>query len=318
MSVKVAINGFGRIGRAFFKLASRNSQIQIVAINDLADKETLQYLLEHDSVYGFFKADFSNIELLQEKNPENLPWGKLNVDIVVESTGRFTTKELAEKHIKAGAKKVVISAPSDDAHTVLVGVNSSQDTTVTSNASCTTNAASPVLKIIEDAFGIEEAMLTTIHSYTASQSLVDSANKKDLRRGRAAALNIIPTSTGAAKATAKAHEYLKGKFEGVAVRVPTPSGSLADLTILLKRFSNKEEVNQVLKDAANLERWKKVFAVTEESVVSTDIIGRPKAAIADLQMTRVTGRLAKIMVWYDNEIGYASSLLLHVLSVAGK
>ncbi len=318
MSVKVAINGFGRIGRAFFKLASRNSQIQIVAINDLADKETLQYLLEHDSVYGFFKADFSNIEFLQEKNPENLPWEKLNVDVVVECTGRFTTKELAEKHIKAGAKKVVISAPSDDAHTVLVGVNSSQDTTVTSNASCTTNAASPVLKIIEDAFGIEEAMLTTIHSYTASQSLVDSANKKDLRRGRAAALNIIPTSTGAAKATAKAHEYLKGKFEGIAVRVPTPSGSLADLTILLKRFSNKEEVNQVLRDAANLERWKNVFAVTEESVVSTDIIGRPKAAIADLQMTRVTGRLAKIMVWYDNEIGYASSLLLHVLSVAGK
>ncbi len=318
MSVKVAINGFGRIGRAFFKLASRNSQVQIVAINDLADKETLQYLLEHDSVYGFFKADFSNVEFLQEKNPENLPWEKLNVDVVVECTGRFTTKELAEKHIKAGAKKVVISAPSDDAHTVLMGVNSAPDTSVTSNASCTTNAVSPVLKIIEDAFGVEEVMLTTIHSYTASQSLVDSANKKDLRRGRAAALNIIPTSTGAAKATAKAHEYLKDKFEGVAVRVPTPSGSLADLTILLKRFSNKEEVNEVLKEAANSSKWKQVFTVTEDDVVSTDIIGRPKAAIADLQMTRVTGRLAKIMVWYDNEIGYASSLLLHVLSVAGK
>jgi len=317
----IAINGFGRIGRAFFKLAAAREELEVVAINDLGDRANLEYLLAYDSVYGKTGQGIldrlSTVEFLQEKDPAKLPWGALDVDIVVESTGFFKEKEQAQMHIAAGAKRVVISAPSKDAATVLMGVNEEdlKNTPITCNASCTTNAGSPVIGILDETIGIEKAMLNTVHGYTATQRTVDGPSKKDPRRGRAAAINIIPTSTGAAVATTQVHEQLTDKFDGIALRVPVPAGSIADITFIAKRDTTVEEVNEVLIKAAGNARWSKVFAITNEPLVSTDIIGDTHASIADLGMTRVVGgNLVKVLAWYDNEVGYANALVEHVVA----
>ncbi len=323
--MRVAINGFGRIGRAFYKATHQSvhgKQIEVVAINDLGDKENLEYLLKYDSVYGKSDDDLSGIEFLQERDPVKLPWKDLDIDVVVECTGIFKTLELAQGHIDAGAKRVVISAPSSDATTVLMGVNEEQlnTCTISSNASCTTNAASPLVGILSEAIGIESAILNTVHGYTATQKTVDSPVRQaqgkpaDFRRGRAAGVNIIPTSTGAAVATTKAHTQLAGKFDGIAMRVPVPAGSIVDVTFVASKDTTVEEVNNALEGAAGSQRWGKIFAVTEEPLVSTDILGRAEASIADLSMTRVVGgKLVKVLAWYDNEVGYANSLVQHVI-----
>ena len=332
--IKVAINGFGRIGRAFFKLAMEKKEIEIVAINDLGDLENLAYLLKYDSVYhhhdfepvakdGKLCIGKKEIPYLSEKEPENLPWEELGVDVVIESTGFFTKYELSAKHLKAGAKRVVISAPAKDeapegidGATVLMGVNEDRLKTcqISSNGSCTTNAASPLIAILDEKVGIEKAMLNTVHGYTATQSLVDGPNKKDFRKGRAAAQNMIPTSTGAAIAVTKALPALNDKFDGIAVRVPVVAGSIADITFLAKKETSVEEINQILKEAEKDSRWKGVFKTTDEPVVSSDILEQPFAAIADLSMTRVVdGNLVKVMSWYDNEFGYTNTLVEHVI-----
>jgi len=331
--IRVAINGFGRIGRSFFRAAYSEEDIEIVAINDLGDLENLAYLLRYDTVYGNFPETVEvrentlvvagkEITFLSEREPGSLPWKDLDIDIVVESTGVFTGYEKSKPHLDAGAKRVVVSAPVKDeplagmnGATVLMGVNDDKLETcdISSNASCTTNAASPLIAILHEAIGIEKALLNTVHGYTASQSLVDAPSKKDFRRGRAAAVNIIPASTGAAIATTKAITELDGKFDGIALRVPVPIGSIVDVTFVTKRETSIEEVNAALKKAAEDERWKPVFAVTEEPIVSSDIIGRKQASIADLSFTRVAaGTLVKVLAWYDNEAGYTHALVAHV------
>ena len=328
--MKIAINGFGRIGRAFFRAvysqqltADSTSSVEVVAINDLGERENLEYLLRYDSVYRQADSEqltvyidaFKRLQFLQEKEPHKLPWKELGVDVVVESTGFFTTAEKAEAHLTAGAKRVVISAPSENAATVLMGINDDVLKTchISSNASCTTNAASPIIGILNEGIGIEKALLNTVHGYTATQKLVDGPSAKDPRKGRAAAINIIPTSTGAAAATTKAHTQLAGKFDGIALRVPVPAGSIADITFIAKKDTSVEEVNYVLEKAAANKRWKDVFTVTTEPLVSSDILGNSHASIADLSMTRVVGgNLVKVLAWYDNEVGYANALLAHV------
>ena len=330
--VRAAINGFGRIGRTFFRASHGRSEFKIVALNDLGSLENLAYLLKYDTIYG--RAPFSvkaengallaggkNISFMQEKELAKLPWKEMNIDIVVESTGVFTDPAKARGHIAAGAKRVVITAPAkgDGAETVLIGANEEKFKTgdISSNASCTTNAASPLIGILDEAIGIERAILSTTHGYTASQALVDAPKEKDWREGRAAAQNIVPTSTGAAKATTLAHPQLAGKFDGISMRVPIPAGSLVDVTFVAKRPTTVEEVNEALKEAAKSARWKRVFAVSEEPLVSSDIIGEPYGAIADLEMTRVVdGTLVKVLAWYDNEMGYAYTLVEHVAEVA--
>lgn len=326
---KVGINGFGRIGRCFFRAAhAAGAQFEIVGINDLGSLENLAYLLSYDTVYR--KAPFSvaiqngalivndkTVAFSQEKDLTKLPWKSLGVDIVVESTGVFTDPAKARAHIDAGARRVVISAPAkgDGAETILMGANEEKFATceVSSNASCTTNAASPLIGILDEAIGIERAILSTTHGYTASQSLVDGPKDKDWREGRAAAQNIVPTSTGAAKATALAYPQLAGKFDGISLRVPVPAGSMVDVTFVAKRATTAEEVNQALKAAAGDARWSPVFAVAEEPLVSSDIIGAPFGSIAQLDMTRVVdGTLVKVLAWYDNEMGYAHTLVRHV------
>lgn len=332
--VRVAINGFGRIGRGFTRAAHGRDGIEIVAINDLAPADNLAYLLKYDTVYG--RAKFSvaagkkaividgvNVPVLSEKDPANLPWKDMQVDIVVESTGFFTDAAKAHAHIDAGAKRVVITAPAkgEGAETILIGANEEKFGTcdITSNASCTTNAASPLIGVLDEALGIERALLNTTHAYTASQAIVDSVASDDFRRGRAGAANLGPSSTGAAKATALAYPQLKGKFDGIAVRVPVASGSIVDITFVPKRATTVEEVNDLLRKAAANDRWKRVFAVTEEPLVSSDILGLPYGAIADLAMTRVVdGTLVKVLAWYDNEMGYAHTLVEHVVEVAKK
>ncbi len=333
--IKVAINGLGRIGRSFLKASILNEQIQIVAVNDLASIENIAYLLKYDTVYGKSNLDIKvskdilvvngkNINFLSEKDPEKLPWKAMQIDVVIEATGKFTKFETAETHITAGAKRVVLTAPAKDdpkgpEHaTILVGINDEKlkDCRISSNASCTTNAGSPVLKILQEKIGIEKAILNTIHSYTSSQSMVDGPNQKNPRLGRAGALNMIPTSTGAAIATTKAITELSGKFDGVAIRVPTPAGSIADITFIASKNTTIEEVNKVLKDAARDKKWEGIFNVTEEPLVSSDIIGARYGAIADLGMTRVVdGNLVKVLSWYDNEVGYVYTLLAHVLKI---
>lgn len=331
---KIAINGLGRIGRAFLKIAIKRDELEIVAVNDLGDLENLAYLLRYDSAYGvndekietrngMLVINDKEIQFLQEPDPAKLPWGDLGIDIVVEATGVFAGYEKSKPHLDAGAKRVVISAPVKDeppaginGATILMGVNDDklQTCDISSNASCTTNASSPLIQILHEAIGVQKAMLNTVHGYTATQAIVDSPNKKDYRRGRAAAVNIIPTSTGAAKAVTKAVTDLDGKFDGIATRVPVVTGSIADVTFLAKRATSVEEVNDVLKKAAEDPRWGKVFAVTEDPIVSTDIIGNKYAALADLAMTRVVdGDLVKVMSWYDNEIGYTNALVEHVI-----
>ncbi|OGG57575.1 type I glyceraldehyde-3-phosphate dehydrogenase [Candidatus Kaiserbacteria bacterium RIFCSPHIGHO2_01_FULL_55_17] len=345
---RIAINGFGRIGRGFVRGmhpstgstalttgslgASGREGLELVAVNDLTSVESLAYLLKYDTVYGrapFEVAsgegkliiDGKDIPVTAEKDPTKLPWKDLGVDIVVESTGFFTDAQQAKAHITAGAKHVVITAPAkgEGAETILIGANEEKFGTcnITSNASCTTNAANPLIGVLDEALGIERALLNTTHAYTASQSLVDSVSKKDFREGRAAAQNLVPSSTGAAKATALAYPQLKGKFDGISVRVPVASGSIVDITFVPKRATTAEEVNDLLRKAAASDRWKRVFAVTEEPLVSSDILGLPYGAIADLLMTRVVdGTLVKVLAWYDNEMGYVHTLVEHVLEVA--
>ncbi|HEY0980012.1 MAG TPA: type I glyceraldehyde-3-phosphate dehydrogenase [Candidatus Paceibacterota bacterium] len=333
-TIKVAINGFGRIGRAFLKIAWERPEIEIVAVNDLGSIDSLAYLLKYDTVYRTWAHDVKvdgtdliiagkRVKFISEKDTTKLPWGDLGVDVVVESTGLFTSYDKAAFHIADGAKKVVISAPAkegDDAgvkgETILLGVNEEKFGTcdITSNASCTTNAASPLIGILNDAIGIEKALLNTVHGYTASQALVDGPSKKDLREGRAAAQNIVPSSTGAAIAVTKAYPELSGLFDGISIRVPVPAGSIVDVTFIAKRDTTAEEVNDILTKAAADPRWKGVFAVTTEPLVSSDILANSHASIADLAMTRVVGgNLVKVMGWYDNEYGYTYTLVDHVI-----
>ncbi|MEI7765005.1 MAG: type I glyceraldehyde-3-phosphate dehydrogenase [bacterium] len=332
-TIKVGINGFGRIGRAFLKIAWERPEIEIVAINDLGDVANMAYLLKHDTVYRTWNHDVSSdvqeiiidgkkIKVLAERDPAVLPWGALGVDVVVESTGLFTSYDKAQAHIVAGAKKVVISAPAKGesegvkGETILLAVNENKfgTTDITSNASCTTNAASPLIAILHGALGIEKAILNTVHGYTATQAIVDGPNKKDFREGRAAAQNIVPSSTGAAIAVTKAFPDLIGLFDGISIRVPVPAGSIVDITFISKKETTAEEVNEILKKAAKDEKWSKVFAVTEEDLVSSDILGESHASIADLKMTRVVGgNLVKVLGWYDNEMGYTYTLVDHVI-----
>ncbi len=329
--IRVAINGFGRIGRAFLRSAHGRKEIKVVAVNDLTSPENLAYLLKYDTVYGGapFSVDVKGrsliidgkeVPVISERDPAKLPWGEHKVDVVIESTGFFTDAEKAKAHIQAGAKRVVISAPGKgELDTVLIGANEDKFKTcgeVTSNASCTTNAASPLIGILSEALGIERALLNTTHAYTASQSIVDGPAEDDFRRGRAGAANLGPSSTGAAKATTLAYPELKGKFDGISVRVPVPAGSIVDITFVPKRPTTAEEVNDILRKAAFSAKWKRVFAVTEEPLVSSDILGLPFGAIADLAMTRVVdGTLVKVLAWYDNEMGYAHTLVEHTIEV---
>lgn len=338
--MKIAINGLGRIGRTFLKLAVERDDMTISAVNDLGDLENLAYLLRYDTANG--ASDFTveteeegdvkhlivngkKIRFLSMRNPEELPWGDFDIDLVLESTGLFAKYEDAAMHMKAGAKRVVISAPGKgeapegvNAGTVLMGVNEEafELNQVTSNASCTTNASSPLIQILKEAIGIEKAMLNTIHGYTSTQAIQDGPSKSDFRKGRAAAQNIIPTSTGAAVSVTKAITDLDGKFDGIAVRVPVIVGSIADITFVASRKTSVGEVNDALRKASEDERWKSVFTVTDEPLVSADIIGKRFASIADLGMTRVVdGDLVKVLAWYDNETGYTKSLLEHVAAV---
>jgi glyceraldehyde 3-phosphate dehydrogenase len=332
---RVAINGFGRIGRAFFRASWEDPDVEIVALNDLGVPENFAYLLKYDSVYRTFGPEVKvengqlvvggkAMHITSEKDPSKLPWGSLNIDVAIESTGVFDSYQMASAHLTAGAKRVVITAPVKDdpveggphGATVLMGVNEEKLSTcqITSNASCTTNAGSPLIAILDEKLGIEKALLNTTHAYTATQSIVDGPVKgPDFRRGRAAAQNMSPSSTGAAVAVTKAYEQLAGKFDGIAVRVPVVAGSLADITFVASRDTTAKEVNQLLEDAAKEERWKGIFTTTREHLVSSDIIGNPHASIADLAMTRVVGgNLVKVLAWYDNEMGYAYTLLRHV------
>ncbi len=333
---RIAINGFGRIGRAFFRMSFESDDIEVVAINDLGNLENLAYLLEYDTVYG--RAPYS-IQVVDEalivggrtigfssiKEPNELTWGAQTIDVVVESTGVFTSYEKAKVHLDAGAKRVVISAPVKDepdsgvtGATVLMGMNEEALSTCTmsSNASCTTNATSPLIGILHEAIGIEKAILNTVHAYTASQALVDGPSKKDFREGRAAAQNIVPSSTGAAIATTMVHTDLSGKFDGISIRVPVPVGSIVDVTFIAQRPTTVEEVNDALRAGAATDRWKNLFAVTDAPLVSSDIIGARHASIGDLAMTRVVdGNLVKVLAWYDNETSYTQTLVDHVRAV---
>lgn len=332
--IKVAINGFGRIGRAFFRIAKNIDEIEIVAINDIGDIENIAYLLKYDSVYGKSGFDISvkedalivdgeEIKFLSEKDPTKLPWRNFNIDIVVESTGIFASYEKSKMHLEAGAKRVVVSAPVKDApsediagRTILMGVNDEdlQNCDISSNGSCTTNAVSPIISILNENIGIEKAVLNTIHGYTATQNIVDGPNK-NFRRGRAGGINIIPSTTGATIAVVKAMPEFEEKFDGIALRVPVVLGSIADITFIAKKDTTVEEVNKILEDAAKETKWKGIFAITKEPIVSSDIIGDMHGAIADLSFTRVVGgNLVKILSWYDNETGYANTLVRHIIS----
>lgn len=324
MAIRVAINGAGRIGRAFYKLALKRPEIEIVAVNDLGNRENIEYLLKHDTVYGNWSGKF-DVKFFQEKDPAKLPWKELEIDIVVESTGFFATYAASKAHLDAGAKRVVVTAPMKDepvdgveGGTVLMGVNEDKlsKCLITSNASCTTNAASPLIAILDEAIGIEKAVLNTTHGYTASQSLVDGPSKRGLREGRAAAQNIVPSSTGAAAAVTAAFTKLSGLFDGISMRVPVVAGSIVDVTFIAKKQTTSEEVNSVLKKAAVEERWKGIFTVTEEELVSSDILNSTYGSIADLNLTRVVGgNLVKVLAWYDNEMGYCHTLLDHVIKL---
>lgn len=333
MKTRVAINGFGRIGRNAFKIAFARSDIEIVAINDLTDTKTLAYLLKNDSNYGTYDKKVSSdeshiivdghkVKVTAERDPAALPWGDMKVDVVIESTGRFTAKEDAELHIKAGAKRVVISGPtkSDGVDTIVLGANDDKlegATEVISNASCTTNSLGAVMAVLDAEFGIEKSMLTTVHSYTASQ-VVQDAPAKDLREGRSAAENMVPTTTGAAIAVTLTMPQLKGKFDGLSVRVPTPVVSISDITVLFKRDVTVDEINDAFRKAAKEPYYQGILGVSEEPLVSSDYIGNSHSGTVDLLLTKVVaGNLAKVMVWYDNEWGY-SNRLVEVVADTGK
>lgn len=332
MSKKIAINGFGRIGRNAFKLAFERDDIEVVAINDLTDTKTLAHLLKHDSTYGTYHYDVSydensifvagkQIRVLAERDPALLPWGEFGIDVVIEATGLFVQPEKARAHINAGAKKVVVSAPAkgEGAKFIVLGVNEhelTREDDIISNASCTTNCIAPVMAVLEREFGIEKSLMTTVHSYTASQRILD-APAKDLREARSAAENIVPTTTGAAIATAKVIPSLEGKFDGLSVRVPTPVVSLSDITAVLKRNTTKEEINEVFKRAAADPFYQGILAVTDEPLVSMDFKGNSHSSIVDLSLTNVVdGNLIKVVAWYDNEWGYSNRLVEIVADVA--
>jgi glyceraldehyde 3-phosphate dehydrogenase len=331
MATRVAINGFGRIGRQAFRIAFDRPELDIVAINDIGDVANMAHLLKHDTVYrrddreirvfdGGIAVDGRTFPVLSIADPAALPWKELDVDIVIECTGRFKTVEQARAHLAAGARSVVVSAPVKGAPAFVLGVNETafdvdQDT-VLSNASCTTNSIAPVMAVLDEAFGVEKALMTTIHSYTADQRLVDSPHK-DFRRGRSAAQNIVPTSTGAARAATAILPQLKGVFDGVSLRVPTLDVSISDLTILLKRKTTVEELNGVLRAAAESPTLKGILGVTDEPLVSSDFIGDPHSGIVDLSLTQVIdGDFVKVFAWYDNEWGYANRLVEAVAMVA--
>lgn len=316
--IKVAINGFGRIGRLSFRAMLQKNNLEVVAINDLTDTKTLAHLLKYDSVHGQFAGQVSydnenliingnKIRVYAEKDPKNLPWASLSVDVVLESTGRFTDEASASGHLAAGAKKVIISAPATgNIPTVVLGVNDNILTgkeKIISNASCTTNCLAPMAKVLDDVFGIESGYITTIHAYTADQNLQDAPHK-DLRRARAAAYSIVPTSTGAAKAVGLVLPHLKGKLDGIAMRVPIPDGSLTDLVAVLKKTTTVAEINQAMKQASET-YLKGILAYTEEPIVSIDIVGSTYSCIFDAQLTAVMGNLVKVVGWYDNEAGYS-------------
>ena len=347
MAIKLAINGFGRIGRqlvrAILELESTGEldkkDIDLVAVNDLADAPTLAHLLKYDSVYGilpndvdsgdkfdepfagYFEVDGKKVGVLSEPDPSKLPWKKLGVDVVIESTGHFTDKESASLHLKTGAKKVIITAPAKDeqVQTFIVGVNddkiSSKDLII-SNASCTTNCIAPIIKIINDEFGIEKSMMTTVHAYTADQTLVDGPHR-DLRRARGAAINIIPTTTGAAIAATQTIPELKDKFDGFSIRVPVPVGSISDITMLLSKDVTVDEINEFVTKQAKSEAWEGIIRATLEPLVSSDIVGDPHSAIVDLSLTQVVdGNMLKVVAWYDNEWGYSNRLVDLIKKVA--
>lgn len=333
---KIAINGFGRIGRLFFRQAFAHPELEIVAINDLGDLPNLAYLLKYDTVYGRWDksvevkdgalvVDGKIIKVFQEKDPAMLPWKDLGVDVAVESTGFFESFEKAKAHLTAGAKRAVLTAPAKDEDgpggvTVLMGVNDDamKAVALTSNGSCTTNSAAPVIQVLSENPGIMKAMLNTVHGMTATQSLTDSPAKgADFRRGRAAAHNIVPSTTGAAIAVTRVIPELKGKFDGMAMRVPVISGSIADITFLAKRKVTAEEINDILRKAAAEPRWQGILKVTDDQLVSSDILGEPYGAIVDPAFTKVVdGDMVKVLSWYDNEAGYVSTLVKHVLKAA--
>lgn len=326
MKTRIAINGFGRIGAAAFRIALERPELEVVAINGLGDMAMTVALLQYDSVYGTYGkkvshegedwliVDGKKYRRYTEKDPTKIPWKDHEVDVVLECTGVFTTKETAGQHLTAGAKHVIISAPAktDDVGTYVMSVNHEDigNDTVSSNASCTTNCIAPVMRVMMQEFGVEKAMMTTVHGYTADQNLVDGTHKSDMRRARAAALNTIPTSTGAAKAVGLTMHDYKGIFDGFALRVPVPVGSCSDITMVLKRDVTVEEINAALTKASQEENYKGILAVTNDPIVSSDIIGRPESSIVDLELTMVVGgNLAKVVSWYDNEFGYSNRLI---------
>ena len=330
MPTRVAINGFGRIGRQAFKVALEKPDLEVVAINDIGDIENMAYLLKYDTVFrrdnqevraedSSLVVDGRRYPILSVGEPRQLPWGDMGIDVVIESTGRFTKAEQAAVHLEAGAKRVVISAPAKGAPTFVLGVNDdtykAEEDKVISNASCTTNSITPVMAVLDEKFGVQKALMTTVHSYTSDQRLVDSPHK-DWRRGRAAAQNIVPTSTGAARAAAEALPQLKGIFDGVSLRVPTVDVSVSDLTVLLRSKTTAEEINETFREAARSPRYQGILGVTDEPLVSADFIGDPHSCVVDLDLTQVIdGDFVKIFAWYDNEWGYANRLVEEVIMV---
>ncbi|MBI4121589.1 MAG: type I glyceraldehyde-3-phosphate dehydrogenase [Candidatus Ryanbacteria bacterium] len=334
--MRIAINGFGRIGRLFLRQAFGVPDISIVAINDLGDLENLAYLLKYDSVYGLWDRDVradtqkhtlvvdgKAIPFVGEREIQKLPWRNYAVDVAIEATGFFESFAGARAHIEAGAKRAVLTAPAKDAdsaeaRTVLVGINDDDlaSCAISSNGSCTTNSVAPVVAVLSENPGIEKASLTTVHAYTATQRIVDGPDAKDWRRGRAGALNIVPSTTGAAIAVTRVVEELAGRFDGIAMRVPVPAGSLSDITFIAKRAVTKEEINSILRSAAATERFKNTLKVSDEQLVSSDIVGQRYGAIIDATSTRVIdGNLVKVLSWYDNEWGYVHTLLLHIQKI---
>ena len=325
---KIAINGMGRIGRAALKVILDTPTLELVAVNDIVSIENIAYLLKYDSVYGIYENEVTHdddnlyvkgkkIQYNSLRNPEELPWKENKIDVVIESTGFFTTSEDAKKHIKAGAKSVIISAPtkSEDIPTVVHGVNSEDGkTNIFSCASCTTNNISPVVEVLGRRIGIKKAIMTTVHAYTASQGIVDAPSKKNFRMGRAGAANIVPTTTGAAIATTKALPEYAGKFDGVALRVPIPVGSISDLTFVTERPVTVQEVNEIFEEEAKSDRYRNILSTTTEPLVSSDIVKNPHASTVDLSMTRVVdGDLLKVMTWYDNEWGFTNQMIRQIL-----
>lgn len=335
-TIKIGINGFGRIGRQAFKIALEKPELEVVGINDLTSPEVLAHLLKYDSNYGRFNKEISfdstniivdgkNFPVYAEKEPKLLPWGKIGAQVILESTGRFTDSEKASAHLEAGAKRVIISAPAKDegvTPTIVLGANEDQytDQAIVSNASCTTNCITPVVAVLLAKFGIEKLMMSTIHSYTAEQNLVDGpppgGKSNDMRRARAAAVNIIPTSTGAAISATQVFPELKGLFDGISFRVPTPVGSLSDFAILLKKKTTIEEVNQAFVEAAEHPLYKGKLVVSKEQLVSSDIVGNPASCVVDLSLTQVIdGDFIKVVAWYDNEFGYSNRLVEQAILV---